>query len=173
MFTEFLNSIQLFNFLIQQVKNSDYCEYLRPPIDKYKTLAFGSFDEIKEVGYAYGKDYFEKLSATGGLSRFNKWTQSKSADDGERANPPLNQYTFVDLAQIVCKIPVTCQDRQSTDMSSEDEYFAGYASEPTSFRTNLKPMRQLRAGGSLSLSENEYESDSESDFPHDKKSSEV
>ena len=28
------------------VKNSDYCEYIRPPIDKYRTLQFGSFDEI-------------------------------------------------------------------------------------------------------------------------------
>jgi hypothetical protein len=34
-------------FLPQEVKNSDYCEYIRPPIDKYKTLQFGSFDEIK------------------------------------------------------------------------------------------------------------------------------
>lgn len=31
----------------QVVKNSSYCEYIRPPIDKYKTLQFGSFDEIK------------------------------------------------------------------------------------------------------------------------------
>lgn len=161
-------------FNSQQVKNSDYCEYLRPPIDKYKTLAFGSFDEIKEVGYAYGKEYFEKLSANGGLSRFNKWSQQKSSDDSaSKLNPPLNQYTFVDLAQIVCKVPVTCQDRQSDDMSSEDEYFGGYASEPTNLRTNLKQMRQMRAGGSLSLSENEYESDSESDVPRDKTSSEI
>lgn len=36
-----------FSFLPQEVKNSDYCEYIRPPIDKYKTLQFGSFDEIK------------------------------------------------------------------------------------------------------------------------------
>jgi hypothetical protein len=36
-----------FLFLPQEVKNSDYCEYIRPPIDKYKTLQFGSFDEIK------------------------------------------------------------------------------------------------------------------------------
>jgi lysophospholipid hydrolase len=34
-------------FSSQEVKNSDYCEYIRPPIDKYKTLQFGSFDEIK------------------------------------------------------------------------------------------------------------------------------
>lgn len=39
---------------LEEVKNSDYCEYIRPPIDKYKTLQFGSFDEIKEVGYNHG-----------------------------------------------------------------------------------------------------------------------
>ncbi|CRL04334.1 CLUMA_CG017428, isoform A [Clunio marinus] len=152
---------------LEQVKNSDYCEYLRPPIDKYKTLAFGSFDEIKEVGYAYGKEHFEKLAKTGGLSRFNKWTQQKNGDDNEKSSQPLTQYTFVDLAQIVCKVPVTCQDRHSDEMSSEDDYFGGYVSEPTSLRANVKVMRQLRTGGSLSLSENEYESDSESDAPVD------
>ena len=31
---------------LEIVKNSDYCEYIRPPIDKYGTLAFGSYDEI-------------------------------------------------------------------------------------------------------------------------------
>lgn len=155
------------------MKNSDYCEYLRPPIDKYKTLAFGSFDEIKEVGYAYGKEHFEKLSKTGGLSRFNKWSQQKPSEDSEKLKQPLNQYTFVDLAQIVCKVPVTCQDRHSDELSSEDEYFGGYASEPTSLRTNVKPIRQLRTGGSLSLSENEYESDTESDAPTDKNEPEL
>jgi lysophospholipid hydrolase len=162
------------NFMnLQQVKNSDYCEYLRPPIDKYKTLAFGSFDEIKEVGYAYGKEYFENLAKTGGLSRFNQWKHQKpSTDDCETLNTPFTQYTFVDLAQIVCKVPETCQDRQSDDMSSEDEYFGGYASEPTNLRANLKKIRQFRHGGSLSLSENEYESDySESDVPDEKPAS--
>lgn len=31
---------------LEMVKNSDYCEYLRPPIDSYRTLDFGKFDEI-------------------------------------------------------------------------------------------------------------------------------
>lgn len=154
------------------MKNSDYCEYLRPPIDKYKTLAFGSFDEIKEVGYRYGKEHFEKLSSTGGLSRFNKWSPKKESEDGEKPNALLNQYTFVDLAQIVCKVPVTCQDRHSDELSSEEEYI-GYASEPTSWRMNLKSKRPTRTGGSLSLSENEYESDTESDGPDDKLPNEI
>lgn len=28
---------------------SDYCQYIRPPIDKYKTLQFKSFEEIKVI----------------------------------------------------------------------------------------------------------------------------
>ncbi|ESP05016.1 hypothetical protein LOTGIDRAFT_61439, partial [Lottia gigantea] len=43
---------------LELVKNSDYCEYIRPPIDKYGTLQFGSFDEIADVGYIHGKTLF-------------------------------------------------------------------------------------------------------------------
>ncbi len=32
---------------LEMVKNSDFCEYMRPPIDKYRTLQFGSFEEIR------------------------------------------------------------------------------------------------------------------------------
>lgn len=31
---------------LEMVKRSDYCECLRPPIDSYRTLDFGKFDEI-------------------------------------------------------------------------------------------------------------------------------
>ena len=31
---------------LDQVKNSGYVEYVRPPIDKYRTLQFAAFDDI-------------------------------------------------------------------------------------------------------------------------------
>ena len=31
---------------LEQVKHATYCEYIRPPIDRYQTLQFGCFDEI-------------------------------------------------------------------------------------------------------------------------------
>lgn len=31
---------------LELVKNTEYCEYIRPPIDHYGTLEFGKFDEI-------------------------------------------------------------------------------------------------------------------------------
>ncbi|XP_050522719.1 neuropathy target esterase sws-like [Daktulosphaira vitifoliae] len=50
---------------LEVVKNSDYCQYIRPPIDKYTTLQFASFDEIKDVGYLHGKKYFLDLEVAG------------------------------------------------------------------------------------------------------------
>lgn len=31
---------------LELVKDCEYCEYIRPPIDHYGTLDFGSFDQI-------------------------------------------------------------------------------------------------------------------------------
>ena len=36
---------------LEDVKKMTCCEYIRPPIDKFKTLAFGKYNEI-EVGYS-------------------------------------------------------------------------------------------------------------------------
>uniref|UniRef100_A0A665UUT3 lysophospholipase n=1 Tax=Echeneis naucrates TaxID=173247 RepID=A0A665UUT3_ECHNA len=44
---------------LEEVKDSEYCEYIRPPIDHYGTLEFGKFDEIAEVGYHHGKTLFD------------------------------------------------------------------------------------------------------------------
>lgn len=44
--------------LLEEVKRSDYCSYIRPPIDRYKTMQFGSFDDIFEVGYNHGTMLF-------------------------------------------------------------------------------------------------------------------
>jgi len=45
---------------LEEVKNSTYCDYVRPPIDKYKTLAFGLFDEIYQLGYDHASIMFQQ-----------------------------------------------------------------------------------------------------------------
>ncbi|KAE8162854.1 lysophospholipase nte1 [Aspergillus tamarii] len=52
---------------LERAKNTPGCLYMRPPIDPYGTLEFGKFDEIYQVGYAYGKQYLEKLRSEGSL----------------------------------------------------------------------------------------------------------
>ncbi|XP_023188917.1 neuropathy target esterase isoform X2 [Xiphophorus maculatus] len=43
---------------LEVVKKSAYCEYIRPPIDRFKTMDFGKFDEIYEIGYQHAKMLF-------------------------------------------------------------------------------------------------------------------
>ncbi|KAJ9199415.1 hypothetical protein DTO164E3_4727 [Paecilomyces variotii] len=52
---------------LERAKTTPGCIYIRPPIDRYGTLEFGKFDEIYQVGYAYGKEYLERLKNEGGL----------------------------------------------------------------------------------------------------------
>lgn len=111
---------------LEEVKNSDYCEYIRPPIDKYKTLAFSLFDEIKEVGYNHCKQHLDVMAKNGRLARFKNW---KSVEVPSKPAHASTEYTFVDLAQIVCKVPETVPENPS---STEDEEFGGYVSEPSS-----------------------------------------
>lgn len=42
----------------------------------------------------------------------------------------LFRYTFIDLAQIVCKLPETRHEKMDSSSSSDEEY-DGYISEPT------------------------------------------
>jgi lysophospholipid hydrolase len=43
------------------------CIYMRPPIDAYGTLDFGKFDEIYQVGYAFGQEFLQKMRDQGAL----------------------------------------------------------------------------------------------------------
>nr|CAD7269112.1 unnamed protein product [Timema shepardi] len=86
---------------LEEVKSSDYCEYIRPPIDKYRTLQFGSFDEIKDVGYTHGKTYFAGLRKAGALPLFKMAVETRRPQQQN----VVTGYTFTDLAQMVCKVP--------------------------------------------------------------------
>ncbi|KAJ5949806.1 Lysophospholipase nte1 [Penicillium verhagenii] len=52
---------------LERAKNLSGCLYMRPPIDSYGTLEFGKFDEIYQVGYAYGKEFLDRLKNEGSL----------------------------------------------------------------------------------------------------------
>ncbi|XP_044016659.1 neuropathy target esterase sws isoform X4 [Aphidius gifuensis] len=163
---------------LEEVKSSDYCEYIRPPIDKYKTLQFANFDEIKDVGYIHGKTYFERQSKIGVLPQFNadrETARALRAKNHDANQESVSAYTFTDLAQMVCK--VSQGNRYDLDIDSDtdefEEYEAdleedaqeiGYASEPTAgiLDESLNDTRlRRRAGVSLSLSDTEAESELE------------
>ncbi|XP_066994336.1 neuropathy target esterase sws isoform X2 [Anabrus simplex] len=149
---------------LEEVKSSDYCEYIRPPIDKYKTLQFASFDEIKDVGYQHGKTYFAGLLKAGALPLFKPPKVAAKSSEQHL----MTGYTFTDLAQMVCKVS---RNQYIDESDSEEEYEAdeedaqevGYVSEPSAgiLDDTKASLLRRRAGGSLSLSENELESELE------------
>ncbi|XP_025112163.1 neuropathy target esterase-like isoform X2 [Pomacea canaliculata] len=91
---------------LEIVKNSDYCEYIRPPIDKYGTLQFGACDEIMDVGYNHGKTLFSGWTKGGLVEKLfkeNKLEKSPSTQRAQQAPVPVMAY-FTDLAELVSKI---------------------------------------------------------------------
>ncbi|XP_059060311.1 neuropathy target esterase sws [Achroia grisella] len=154
------------NRQLEEVKKSDYCEYIRPPIDAYKTLQFGSFDEIREVGYRHGAAYFEGQRRGGGGGVSGASSATHHALQGRRrpdAQPSLTDYTFTDLAQMVCSVRTgrdVDDSSSSSDYEEDPRHFEGYASEPSAGILE-EGLRTRRVGGSLSLSEDEIDSETE------------
>lgn len=91
---------------LEVVKNSDWCEYIRPPIDKYGTLQFGSYDEISEVGYHHGTTLLSGW-VKGGLIK-NLFAEKPKHDSPatqvtQQMKTPAMTY-FTDLAELVSRI---------------------------------------------------------------------
>ncbi|XP_066467009.1 patatin-like phospholipase domain-containing protein 7 isoform X1 [Tiliqua scincoides] len=113
---------------LEMVKNSDYCEYIRPPIDRYGTLDFGKFDEICEVGYQHGKTVFSVWCRSGVLDKMLKDRQElcKSKPSCLVTCPTTS---FTDLAEIVSRIepvkPVVVEDDESDYQTEYEEEVLG------------------------------------------------
>uniref|UniRef100_A0A8C7XBS8 Patatin-like phospholipase domain-containing protein 7 n=1 Tax=Oryzias sinensis TaxID=183150 RepID=A0A8C7XBS8_9TELE len=111
---------------LESVKNSDYCEYIRPPIDRYRTLEFGKFDEIAEVGYQHGKTVFDVWSRSGVVEKMLKDRHQEEFHNTQNKNVvTCPNASFTDLAEIVSRIePV-----KLPLADEESEYHTDYEEE--------------------------------------------
>uniref|UniRef100_A0A669DD07 lysophospholipase n=1 Tax=Oreochromis niloticus TaxID=8128 RepID=A0A669DD07_ORENI len=92
---------------LELVKDSDYCEYIRPPIDRYGTLEFGKFDEIAEVGYQHGKTLFDVWQRSGVVDSMLKDRHQEEfhkTKTGHVSVVTCPNASFTDLAEIVSRI---------------------------------------------------------------------
>ncbi|CAM4543410.1 unnamed protein product [Leuciscus chuanchicus] len=89
---------------LELVKDSDYCEYLRPPIDRYGTLDFGKFDEIADVGYRHGKTVFDVWCRSGVRETMLKDQHQEEFHKSRSTNVTCPNASFTDLAEIVSRI---------------------------------------------------------------------
>uniref|UniRef100_A0A673Y1F6 lysophospholipase n=1 Tax=Salmo trutta TaxID=8032 RepID=A0A673Y1F6_SALTR len=90
---------------LELVKDSEYCECIRPPIDRYGTLEFGKFDEIAEVGYQHGKTVFDMWSRSGVVDKMMKDRHQEEFHKTKSCNVvTCPNASFTDLAEIVSRI---------------------------------------------------------------------
>ncbi|XP_020905834.1 patatin-like phospholipase domain-containing protein 7 isoform X2 [Exaiptasia diaphana] len=93
---------------LEEVKINSYCEYVRPPIDRFKTLEFGRFDEIVEVGYQHGKTLFGEWSKSNRLPEVLREQISRSHIYSTQTSEskPIQKpgQTFTDLAERISRI---------------------------------------------------------------------
>eukprot|EP00071_Canis_lupus_P008199 XP_005625094.2 patatin-like phospholipase domain-containing protein 7 isoform X4 [Canis lupus familiaris] len=109
---------------LEMVKNSEYCEYLRPPIDSYRTLDFGKFNEICEVGYQHGRTVFDIWGRSGVLE---KMLQDRQGTSKMTACDVLTcpNASFTDLAEIVSRI----EPAKVATVDDESDYQTEYEEE--------------------------------------------
>uniref|UniRef100_A0A3Q4C0I4 lysophospholipase n=1 Tax=Mola mola TaxID=94237 RepID=A0A3Q4C0I4_MOLML len=77
---------------LEVVKKSAYCEYIRPPIDRFKTMDFGKFDEIYDVGYQHGKLVFTGWARGDIIQNMLKDHRSADYNDSKRTDMSLMFY---------------------------------------------------------------------------------
>ncbi|SCO37603.1 related to serine esterase that deacylates exogenous lysophospholipids [Fusarium fujikuroi] len=63
---------------LERAKTMAGCIYMRPPIDDYGTLDFHKFDELYQLGYKYGQEFFNKMKEQGVLPLVEE-TEAKKA----------------------------------------------------------------------------------------------
>ncbi|XP_036756594.2 patatin-like phospholipase domain-containing protein 7 isoform X2 [Manis pentadactyla] len=109
---------------LEMVKSSEYCEYLRPPIDSYRTLDFGKFSEICEAGYQHGWTVFDVWRRSGILEKMLQDHQGSSKMKACDVHT-CPSASFTDLAEIVSRI----EPAKVASVDDESDYQTEYEEE--------------------------------------------
>ncbi|XP_029025187.1 patatin-like phospholipase domain-containing protein 7 isoform X2 [Betta splendens] len=139
---------------LESVKSSDYCEYIRPPIDRYRTLEFGKFDEIAEVGYQHGKTVFDVWSRSGVVENMLK-DKHQEFHNTQSKNSVVTcpNASFTDLAEIVSRIePV-----KPAVVDEESDYHTDYDEEAAESALSDMELYRYTEGEEISDTDEEPE----------------
>ncbi|CAF1025988.1 unnamed protein product, partial [Didymodactylos carnosus] len=140
---------------LELVKTSNFCEYIRPPIDRYRTLQFGSFDEIREVGYHHGRAIFHgwsKLESYDAIFLKQK-PQSFPEKQARLRKQDSTGSKFIDLAELITRVrePASSgrlleEDEDDYDTSTTEDSHLSFSST-TKGRTKRSNRTTTRIGG--------------------------
>ncbi|KAM3911672.1 patatin-like phospholipase domain-containing protein 7 isoform 1-T2 [Leptodactylus fuscus] len=141
---------------LEMVMNSEYCEYIRPPIDRYGTLEFGKFDEICDVGYQHGNTVFNVWGRSGVIEKMLKDRQDTCKSKTSDLNTCPNA-SFTDLAEIVSRIePV-----KTAVVDDESDYQTEYEDEDLSDSKKEDYLNFLSTQNNDEVSDSDEEADME------------
>ncbi|XP_028394632.1 patatin-like phospholipase domain-containing protein 7 isoform X3 [Dendronephthya gigantea] len=158
---------------LEDLKENKYCEYLRPPINRYHTLEFGKFNEILKIGFDYGQEIFQEWAKNKKSDIFPDLAPVSSTTRPElhEKRPISNVKSISDFARLVSRVenphnPLKFITALPEGYETSDEEDGGAVSEP--HRTGSLGDHEGRLGGDdgehfgtafSSTDEAEYESD--------------
>uniref|UniRef100_H3APZ1 lysophospholipase n=1 Tax=Latimeria chalumnae TaxID=7897 RepID=H3APZ1_LATCH len=120
---------------LEVVKNSAYCEYIRPPIDRFKTMDFGKFDEIyvpRELTTEYLNCIIRRRNRAERIAALQTEKHSKRLSQNTRHEQVClcPAAGFTDLAEIVSRIePVKSYLSGDGCTAEESDYLTEYEEE--------------------------------------------
>ncbi|XP_054254848.1 LOW QUALITY PROTEIN: patatin-like phospholipase domain-containing protein 6, partial [Indicator indicator] len=142
---------------LEVVKSSSYCEYLRPPIDCFKTMDFRKFDEIYDVGYEHGKMIFEGWSRGDIIEQMVQDQRSADFYASKRKDVlTCPSAGFTDLAEVVSRIEPAKPCLAEAYADEESDYLTEYEDEgPEPARGEEETPGEWPSGGPLEAEEEE------------------
>lgn len=144
---------------VTQLMNSGYADYIRPPIDCFTTLQFGSFDEISDVGYSHAREHFMEWHRSGRIKEL-------FTELGEKSKSPVAAVTavdakFTDLAELVSRIDRSPASAPASAYVSDDDM--SVTSEPAIVTLHTSPRRRKAGSEGTSPGSMTASSDNEDD----------
>ncbi|XP_033114501.1 patatin-like phospholipase domain-containing protein 7 isoform X2 [Anneissia japonica] len=155
----------------EELMKNDMCEYIRPPIDRFKTLSFNRFEEIRDVGYEHAQTVFSGWVKSGFLTELAKEVTEKQVTSTSKT--PIKQKQiptqFTDLAAMISRLEPVPARRVSFELPTPEP-------EAEMERQDMPITVSMPTVDEISFSESDEMpdlDDSESDtnvsnFPHNK-----
>jgi lysophospholipid hydrolase len=85
---------------LEKIKQSDYCYYVRPPVQRFKTLAFDRFEELDAIGRFHAEAIFTEKWVQEFISDLmGKMRANQVADSGKIFS--IEKSEFKDLVDVV------------------------------------------------------------------------
>nr|CAB3264982.1 patatin-like phospholipase domain-containing protein 7 [Phallusia mammillata] len=121
-------------YILEKVRQSDYCCYIRPPVVKYKTLDFNKHEELYNVGLSHGSSVFTEEMA-------NKFWQELLQHHSDPTTPKRTDISFTDLSEYFTEF----DGPEEFNPLSDSDYELEYDSSPEIYSRRTRALPRLNS----------------------------